>query len=87
LLNGPGVQSDNRFEQPLAVAEVQPKLLQIGIGEFAQDVARDAVLGERIRIVAKALFREPARDVDHSALPVGGRVAQLADCDRRLASA
>jgi hypothetical protein len=35
-------------------------------------------------MVSEPLFSEPARDVEHSALPAGGRVAQLAGCDRRL---
>ena len=47
-IGGPGGQGRYRLEQPLAVAEVEPKLLQIGIGQIAQDVARDAVLGERL---------------------------------------
>ena len=61
------VQRRYRLEQPLAVAEVEPKLLQIGIGEFAQDIAGDAILRERLRMVSEPLFSEPARDVEHFA--------------------
>ena len=71
VLRRPGVQRRYRLEQPLAVAEVEPELLQIGIGEFAQDVAGDAVLCERLRMVSEPLFSEPARDVDHSVPPRG----------------
>jgi hypothetical protein len=63
----PGVQRRDRLEQPLTVAEVEPKLLQIGISQIAQDVARNAVLGERLGMMAKPLFSEPARDVEHFA--------------------
>ena len=64
-----GRQGRYRFEQALAVAEVEPKLLQIGIGEFAQYIASNAVLCERLRMVSEPLFSEPARDVDHSVPP------------------
>jgi hypothetical protein len=63
----PGGQGRYRFEQALAVAQVEPKLLQIGIGQIAQDVARNPVLGERLGMMAKPLFSEPARDVEHFA--------------------
>jgi hypothetical protein len=60
-----GVQCHDRFEQPLAVTKVKPELFQIGIGEVAQDVPNDAILGERLGMMAKPLFSEPAREVEH----------------------
>jgi hypothetical protein len=69
----PSGQGCYRFEQALTVAEVEPKLPQIGIGQIAQDVARDAVLGERLGMMPKPLFSEPTRDVEIS--PSGHRLA------------
>ena len=63
----PLVQSRYSLEQPPAVAQVETKLPQIGIGQIAQDVARDAVLGERLSMMAEPLLGEPARDVEHFA--------------------
>jgi hypothetical protein len=42
----------NRLEQPLAVAEVEPELLQIGIGTIPQDIAGDAVPCESLLMMA-----------------------------------
>jgi hypothetical protein len=42
----------NRLEQPLAVAEVDPELLQIGIGTIPQDIAGDAVPCESLLMMA-----------------------------------
>ena len=61
-----GVERRYRLEQPLAVSKVEPKLLEICIGQVAQDVAVDAALRERLRMVFEPLFNEPAQDVDHS---------------------
>src|SRR5262245_19811778 len=64
-------QGRYRLEQPLAVAEVEPKLLQIGVGEVPQDIAADAVLGERRSVMSEPLLSEPTCDIEHSAI---GRV-------------
>jgi hypothetical protein len=66
-------QDRYRPEQPLAVAEVEPKLLQIGISQVAQDVAVDAVLCERLHMMAKPVLSEPARDVEHAVLSQSSR--------------
>jgi hypothetical protein len=60
-----GVERRYPLEQPLPVSKVEPKLLEIGIGQVAQDVAVDAVLCERLRMMAKPLLSEPARDLEH----------------------
>jgi hypothetical protein len=65
LLATPGIQRRYRLEQPLAVAEVEPKLLQIDVRQIAQDVPGDAVLCEQLRVMSELLLGEPARDVEH----------------------
>jgi hypothetical protein len=73
----------NRLEQALAVAEVEPELFQIGVGEFGQDVAGNTILCEHLRMVSEPLFSEPARDVDHPSLKpsLSRTVAQPFGCD------
>ncbi len=64
------------------MTELDPDFLQISVGEIGQDLLIDCVVGERGRVLAKAKFFQPLRDVighwsglnfpgDSLALPVG----------------
>jgi hypothetical protein len=58
------------LQQPLAVAEADPELFEVRLGELRQHVGIDVVAAERLRVLRQPQAPEPRRDV-HLSLPDG----------------
>ena len=69
-------QPGDRPHQPLAVAEADPELGKVGLGEVGEHVEIDAVLGEQLGVSAEADVLEPFFHLGHRSL----RTAPLVRC-------
>jgi hypothetical protein len=61
-------QSGDRPHEPLAVAERDPELGQVGLGQIGEHVEIDAVLGEQLGVSAEADLLEPVAHLGHRSL-------------------
>ena len=64
-------QLGDRAHQSLAVAERDPELRQVGLGQIRQNVEVDVVLGEQLGISLEADLLEPFVHLRHSTTPRG----------------
>ena len=66
----------NRLEQLLAITQPHAELLEVGFGEFAQDVEVDRIVTERLLVALQPQLLQPSPDVHSVPHGDGARMAK-----------
>ena len=66
---GARAQCSYRFQEPFAITEEDPELLQVGVREVGEDFEVNRMVVERLFVALQPKILQPSRDIHDVLLP------------------